>query len=264
MAYSLAEHASTRRVQGNEIEIRQAGSGPPLVLLHGSYGWWGWEPVLDTLARRFTVFAPSLPGFGRSPRAPGVDSVDDLAYWLLDLAPDLETYPMRVVGFGLGGWLAAEAAVRCPHAVERLVLVDSVGIKVSDRETRDIEDPFILVGEAQQAMLWADPSENQVPLPYPGMEPGLLEVMLRNQESALLYGWKPYMHNPKLAQRLHRITAPTMVVWGSKDRIVRPDYGRELARRIPQARFVEIPNAGHYPHREQADAFVLAIADFLS
>jgi pimeloyl-ACP methyl ester carboxylesterase len=72
------------------------------------------------------------------------------------------------------------------------------------------------------------------------------------------------MHNPKLFQRLHRISAPTLVVWGSDDKVVRPAYGRELARQIPQARFVEIPKAGHYPHREQVDAFVLSIAEFLS
>jgi pimeloyl-ACP methyl ester carboxylesterase len=264
MAYPLADHASTRTIQGHEIELRKAGSGPPILLLHGSYGWWGWEPVLDTLARRFTVIAPSLPGFGRTPRVPGIDSMDDLAYWLLDLAPEIGSDPMRVVGFGLGGWLAAEVAVRCPAAVERMVLVGSVGVKVSDRETRDIEDPFILVGDAQQAMLWADPVANQAPVPRVGMEQGLLEVMLRNQESAMYYGFKPFMHNPKLLQRLHRITAPTVVVWGGQDRVVAPSYGRALASRISQARFVEIPNAGHYPHREQVDAFVLSVADFLS
>jgi len=264
MAYPIAEHAALRTIRGNEIELRRAGSGPPVLLLHGSYGWWGWEPVLDTLARRFTVVAPSLPGFGRSPRQPGIDTIDDLAYWLLDAVPELGTDPMRVVGFGLGGWLAAEAAVRCPPSVERLVLVDSVGIKISDRETRDIEDPFILVGDAQQALLWADPATYQVPLPRVGMEEALLEAMLHNQESAMYYGFKPFMHNPKLLQRLHRITAPTLVVWGSDDRVVRPAYGRELARQIPQARFVEIPRAGHYPHREQVDAFVLSIAEFLS
>jgi pimeloyl-ACP methyl ester carboxylesterase len=113
-------------------------------------------------------------------------------------------------------------------------------------------------------MLWNDPSAHQVPVPGPTMEPQLLEAMLRNLESAMYYGWKPYMHNPKLRQRLHRIAAPTLVVWGEDDRIVSPRYGRAFAESMPGARFVEIADAGHYPYREQVERFATAVIDFLS
>ena len=71
------------------------------------------------------------------------------------------------------------------------------------------------------------------------------------------------MHNPKLRQRLHRVKAPTLVVWGSDDRIVSPEYGRAFAASIPNARFVQIARAGHYPYREQVDEFVPPVVDFL-
>ena len=259
----MLDHAELKPVGNGEIEVRRGGSGPAVLLLHGSYGWWGWEDVHARLAEHMEVIAPSHPGFGRSTRQPGVDSVDDLAYFYLDLLTEMGLTPARILGFGMGGWIAAEIAVRCPHTVERLVLVDSVGIKISDRETRDIADPFIESGPAMQAMLWNDPEAHHAPVPGPGLEPGLLEAMLRNLESAMYYGWKPYMHNPKLRQRLHRIAAPTLVVWGSDDRIVSPAYGRAFADSIPGARFVEIPSAGHYPYREQVQEFVPAVVDFL-
>lgn len=263
MAEAIADHAELRPVAGGELEVRRGGTGPSVLLLHGSYGWWGWEDVHDRLADHFDVIAPSHPGFGRSTRLPGVDTVDDLAYFYLDLLAEMRLNPARIMGFGLGGWIAAEMAVRCPHAVERLVLVDSVGIKVSNRETRDIEDPFIVSGAALQAMLWSDPEAYQVPVPGPTLAPELLEAVLHNLESAMFYGWKPYMHNPKLRQRLHRIASPTLVVWGDDDRIVSPTYGRAFAQSIPRARFVPIPDSGHYPYREQVEKFVPAVVDFL-
>ena len=264
MSETLATNVERREFAGAELEIFRGGNGPTTLLLHGSYGWWGWEPVHERLAEQFTVVAPSHPGFGASVRKAGVDTIDDLAYFYLDLIEDLGIAPARIVGFGMGGWIAAEIAVRCPHVVDRLVLVGSVGIKVSDRETRDICDPWILIGDEQQPMFWHDPSAHRVPLPQPGMPEDMLERMLRNGEAAMLYGWKPYMHNPKLLQRLHRITAPTLIVWGDDDRIVSAEYGRAFAKAIPNARFTSIQDAGHYPHREQLGRFIPAVSEFLS
>jgi pimeloyl-ACP methyl ester carboxylesterase len=261
---ATAEHIEVQSVAGGDLEVFRGGSGPSLILLHGSYGWWGWEPVHERLAERFSVLAPVHPGFGLSSRLPGVDTIDDLAYYYLDLFEAWGTKPARIVGFGMGGWLGAEIAVRCPDSVERLVLVDSVGIKISDRETRDIGDPFILIGDEQQPMFWHDPSANRVPLPMPGLPEPLLERMLHNAEGGMYYGWKPYMHNPKLRQRLHRITAKTLVVWGDDDKIVSPTYGKAFADSIPGARFVTIPNAGHYPYREQLDAFLGPVVESVS
>ena len=263
MAEALAEQATLKTVGGGPLEVFEGGVGRTILLLHGSYGWWGWEPVHDRLAARYRIVAPLSPGFGRSPRRDGLDTVDDLAYFFLDALEELAGPNPWIVGFGLGGWIATEMAVRCPDAIERLVLVDSVGIKVSDRETRDIGDPFIRVGDSHHAMLFHDPQTHRVPLPAAGMPEPLLEAMLRNQESAVLYGWKPYMHNPKLRQRLHRVKARTLLVWGEDDRIVSTSYGQAFASLISGARLITIPDAGHYPHREQTDRFVAVVSEFL-
>jgi pimeloyl-ACP methyl ester carboxylesterase len=261
---TLTKNAEVRPFAGADLEVFRAGTGPQALLLHGAYGWWGWEPVLERMSQQLAVVAPSHPNFGRSSRNPTVDTVDDLAYYYLDFLEEQAMLPARIVGFGLGGWIAAEMAVRDPGAVERLVLVSSVGIKVGDRETRDIGDPFILMGDEHQAMLWHDWNTHKAPLPGPGMEPELLERMLRNAESAMLYGWKPYMHNPKLRQRLHRIKANTLVVWGEQDRIVSREYGKAFADSIPGAKFIAIADAGHYLYREQLDAFARPVLDFLT
>jgi pimeloyl-ACP methyl ester carboxylesterase len=263
-AAALDEHVEMRTVAGGPLEVYTAGAGPTLLLLHGSHGWWGWEPIHERLAERFTVLAPSHPGFGRSPRAAGLDSIDDLAYYYLDLIAEWALPPATILGFGMGGWLALEMAVRCPPVVGRLVLVDSVGIKVSDRETRDIADPYILPPARHQALLWHDAVGHHAPLPERGMDRPVLEAMLHNLESAMYYGWKPYMHNPKLRQRLHRVAAPTLVVWGEQDRIVSSAYGRAFADLIPGARFTAIPDCGHYPHREQTERFLATVLDFLN
>src|SRR5581483_413469 len=107
------------------------------------------------------------------------------------------------------------------------------------------------------------PSTHRVPIPTPTMPEQVLQRTLRNAEAAMYYGWKPYMHNPKLRQRLHRIAAPTLVVWGDDDKIVSTAYGRAFAESIPGAKFVSVPNAGHYPYREQLDAFLPPVVDFM-
>src|SRR5438105_7449280 len=80
MAEAILDHAELRPVAGGELEMRRGGTGPSVVLLHGSWGWWAWEEFHQRLAEHFDVIAPSHPGFGRSTRLPGIDTIDDLAY----------------------------------------------------------------------------------------------------------------------------------------------------------------------------------------
>ena len=90
-----------------------------------------------------------------------------------------------------------------------------------------------------------------------------LGIKLGGREAFALYGWKPYMHNPRLRRWLHRIDRPTMLLWGSEDRIVRSSYGEGWCREIPGARLEIIPAAGHFPHWEQPEAFVQRLIAFV-
>jgi len=89
-----------------------------------------------------------------------------------------------------------------------------------------------------------------------------VRVIARNREASARYGWSPYMHDPKLKSRLHRIRIPTLFLWGTADRILTEEYGRAYCAAIPGARFETIARAGHYPHIEQPDAFARAIFAF--
>ena len=148
-------------------------------------------------------------------------------------------------------------AVRSSENMRSLVLVDAVGIKVGDHLTRDIADTFVMKPREFLEAAWHDPEAGAGVMKLAGLtelsEDEALTVM-RNKESAALYGWNPFMHNPKLAGRLGRIRVPSLVLWGESDRVVTPEYGRAFAERIPGAEFKTIAAAGHYPYLEQPDA----------
>jgi pimeloyl-ACP methyl ester carboxylesterase len=252
-------------VDGVKLLCWVAGDGPPLLILHGADGGDGFLPFHELLAASFRVLAPSLPGFGQTELPAWMDSVDDLAYFSLDLLEVLGVTQVDVLGIGFGGWVAAEMAVRCQDRLRRLVLADALGIKVSGPETRDIADFLILTREEAARVLWYDPqaAEGMTMPGTPGLTDDELMPALRATQTVSLLGWKPFMHNPKLRRRLDRIKAPTLVLWGESDRVVSPDYGRAYRQAIPGSRFQIIARAGHYPHRERPDDFVSAVTTFL-
>src|SRR4029453_15846336 len=136
----------------------------------------------------------------------------------------------------------AEIAVKCCHRIDRLILVDALGIKISDRETPDILDVFNTLPQEVQQRSWHDPGKWAPD--FNAMSDDELVVRARNWEAACLYGWHPYMYNPQLKRWLRRITTPTLVVWGASDGIVKPSYGRVYSALIPGARFELIERAG--------------------
>jgi pimeloyl-ACP methyl ester carboxylesterase len=254
-------------VDGVTLQVLQGGQGPTLLVLHDCEVMTEWQPYHTALANHFAVLAPCHPGFGGSERPENIDSIDDLAYLYLDFIAGRGPQSVDILGLGLGGWIAAEMAVRCCHAMRRLILADSVGIKVSGRTEVDIVDIFILNRDQLLEVGWHDAALGAEHMKLPGT-PGLpdaeLLTLIRNRETAVRFAWKPFMHNPLLRRWLRRITVPTLVLWGASDRIVRPDYGRAFQQAIPGAQFQLIPAAGHYPYLEQPEAFVASVTAFLS
>ena len=255
-----------RTVAGVELELLIKGEGQPLLFLHAGHGVEPSDPLLEQLARNYRVVAASHPGFGSSPRPHGVDSVDDLAYIYLDLLEDLDLRDVILVGVSFGGWIAAELATKGSDRIARVVLIDPVGVKFGDRETRDIYDVFSTTVEDIPELFFADRDKALTALgqlDFKNLEEESVARFARNRESLLLYGWSPTLFNPKLRGRLHRIKVPTLVLWGEEDRIVSADYGRKYADAIPDARFEAIGDAGHYGYLEQPQAFAGKIEAFL-
>jgi pimeloyl-ACP methyl ester carboxylesterase len=248
-------------VHGIELEALRRGSGRPILLLHGFDTIDPAAPFVDLLAGHGEIVAPSSPGFGRSPRPKDFDRVYDLVHLYIAALDEWPGEKPTLIGFSFGGWLAAEVAATCSHRIDKLVLVDPLGIKISDRETQDILDIFNRPPEMVRRASWHDP--DRFAPDYNAMSDETLVVRARNREALCLYTWHPYMYNPQLPRWLGRIKVPTLLVWGASDGVVSPDYGRAYTRLIPGSRFALIEDAGHHPEIEQPEAFVERVVAFL-
>ena len=251
----------TISIAGTTLELVDRGVGRPLLFLHAGEGLAPERPWLELLSRRYRVIAPWHPGYGNSPLIDGGGSVDDLAYLYLDLATQLGVEDAILVGACFGGWVAAEMMVRSTARFSRLVLVDPLGIKIGSREERDIADMHALTRAEYSKLAWADPAKGEID--FPSLPETELAAIARGREAFALYGWKPYMHNPRLKRWLHRIDRPTLLLWGAEDRIVTPAYGDGWRQAIPGSRLEIIPQAGHFPHWEQPEAFVERLSAFV-
>lgn len=243
-----------------EIEYWQGGSGRPLVFLHGGQGFDPKARFVSLLAERFRVIAPSHPGFGRSSLPFWMDSVDDMAHAHLDLMDHLGIEDALLVGASIGGWIAAEMATMNLSRIGGIVLVSPVGVKVGSRDKLDVPDIFALPEDRLAKLLYHDPSRARIDVASKTDEE--LAVIVRNKETLALVTWEPYMHNPKLSHRLHRVRKPVLVLRGASDGLVQEWYAKAYADLLPQGQLEQVPEAGHAPHIEQPDAFVRRIVEF--
>ncbi len=249
-----------------ETEVEISGNGPPLVYLHGP---WGLPPdrcFVARLARTCTVYAPRHPG-----TTPGDENaVHALSGWL-----DLMVYygelfdrlalaaPFALVGHSFGGLVAAEFAAAVPGSVHRLVLVDPVGLW---RDDNPVKNWMVLRDDERRPSLFAEPqgaaAQAFFAVPSDANErAAVLAPFVWAQACTGKFVWP--VPDRGLKNRIHRIAAPTLLVWGDSDRIVAPVYAEDFARRIKGARVKLIANAGHLPHLEQSEAVAKAALDFL-
>jgi pimeloyl-ACP methyl ester carboxylesterase len=250
---------STMTLQGVALRVVRRGQGAPLLLLHGGDGPQDRLPFFHRLTERFEVIAPTHPGFAGSTIPEHFDSLEDLVYLYLDLLDALDLHNVILVGFSMGGWAAVELAVRNTSRLSKLLLVDAVGIKPGDRETRDIADIFGMPGSEVAKLMFHDPS--RVPNPATVADEQLT-VLAADRIAHAMYTWDPYMHNPKLRHRLHRIDVPALLIWGASDGVVSVDYGEAYQALIPGSMLVVIPKAGHLPQLEQPDLLLAHILAF--
>jgi pimeloyl-ACP methyl ester carboxylesterase len=260
---TTAPAADRLPLAGVELEVLRRGSGHPLLLLHGFQHIDPRLPVVDLLARDAQLIAPSHPGFGASKRPWDFGTMYDLVQLYLEFIDTLPPSqgPLTLMGCSFGGWLAAEIAVKAGRRVERLILVDALGIKISDRETPDILDVFNAHPQEVVRKSWHAP-DTHAPR-YDDMEDEELITIARNREALCRYGFHPYMYNPQLKRWLGAIKARTLVLWGESDGVVKPAYGEAYAKLIPGARFETIAGAGHHPEIEQPAALAARVQAFL-
>jgi pimeloyl-ACP methyl ester carboxylesterase len=249
-------------VGGIDVHAWVGGQGPPLLVLHGAGGNRGWTRWVRQVAERFTVWAPTHPGFGRSGDADWMEDIDDLArfhLWFIDVAGLGRPH---VLGHSIGGWTAAAMAAMSPRTIERLVLVSAAGLRP---ETGEILDIFYHSPRELRDLAVHDPAtvpEWDALFGRPPT-PAELETAERNREMTARLTWKPYMHDPGLARFLPRVRNPALVVWGREDRIVPVICGEQYRRLLPGATLAVLERCGHLPPLEQPDALARLVLDFL-
>src|ERR1700720_3955577 len=252
--------SDSRTVEGARIDVIERGKGRPLLFLHAENGIEPATAAIDTLAKTAHVVAPTHPGFGRSELPKGMHTVDDLSYFYLDLLDQLDLRDVTLVGVAFGAWIAAEIAVKTTARMARLVMANAVGVKVGDRETRDIADIFALTEPEYIAIAYCDPEVGK--RDYKTLPDAEVLAAARAREATARFAWNPYFHNPRLKSRLHRIRIPTLFLWGTHDRMLSEAYGRAYCSMIAGARFEPIDRAGHFPDHEQPKVFAEKVLAF--
>ncbi len=252
----------TVKLQDARIEVERRGKGAPLLLLQSEEAYESDLALVDELAKRHEVIIPWAPGYGKSTLPDSVTGIDDISYLYLDLLDRFDLTGVTVMGFSMGGWIAAEIATKNCGRLDRLVLVDTVGAKFGGPFDRDIADIYYLPADEVRRLKFHDGTLDPL-ADMSALNRKHATAVARHRESTVKFCWEPYFHNPSLKYRLGRIQVETLVVWGAKDGFVRPKYGRAFARRIPGAQFVAIAKAGHYPHIEQSEIFLETIEEFL-
>ena len=253
------------------IEVHRGGTGgpAPLVYLHSAQGEVPGMPLLEQLAATRAVVAPLFPGFGASEGLEHIDDIEDAAFHLLDVLDRLDVTTCDVVGMSLGGWMAAELAVRWPDRVRRMVLVNPVGLYVQGAPITEIfgrpldeladelfADPGHPVAAFMHAMAAAEADLSQVPFE-------LVRPMLQAMAATAKIGWNPYLHDPKLPGRLPRIGAPTLVVHAVRDGIVPRAHAEAYASAIPDARLTDLDGAAHLAAVERPDEVAALVVEHL-
>ena len=246
-------------VRGCNIALMRGGTGRPLLMLHGDSDAGIWCPAMAELAAHRDVLVPVHPGYGGSDTPVWLDTIADLANFYLDLIDQLDLSRVDLVGCGLGGWIAAELAVRNTRRLSSLTLVAAGGIYLKDVPRLD---PFLHTDEQNIRDLFHDP-ERAAGLKQQVLRPEFEDTLLRNHTTTARLTWQPRGYDPQLQKWLHRIDVPTLLVWGANDRLQPKDYALAYQRLIPGAQVKIIPDCGHLPHIEQPQAFVAALQGFL-
>ncbi|GAC1313770.1 MAG: alpha/beta fold hydrolase [Chloroflexota bacterium] len=251
--------ATLVRARDRTTRVLSRGQGATLVWLHDSLGN-RWTGAHDALASERRVLAPSLPGADDSTTLDGIDGPEDVVFWLGDLLTSLGLEQVTLLGCGLGGWMAAEYAVRYPQRVERLVLVGAYGLRVPGALA---EDEFALTPPMLRPLLFVDPDGELAFATVPDVEPpDRLAQTLHARVAAARLAWQ-FPYDRKLLGRLERATMPALVVWGARDRLVPVQHAHAYAAALSSGHVEIIDDAAHYPYIEQPDAFAKIVSEFL-
>jgi pimeloyl-ACP methyl ester carboxylesterase len=261
MTTTASSNVTERLVQVGQIQARVlvAGTGDPVLFLHGAGGLW-WDPFLDALAEGHTVYAVEHPGGGESDALSHLPGIWELVLFYDELLDALELDTVQVVGHSFGGMVAAELASNSPKRVSKLVLIAPIGFWRDDTPIPDIAG---IPPETLPGLVLADPaSPLAAMLTPPADDPQALFEAAMRMASVLHFIWP--IPDKGLDRRIHRLSAPTLLIWGAQDKLVDPVYAEEFTSRLRDSRLELVQGAGHLPQLEAPDAVRRHVLGFLS
>jgi len=247
--------------EGASITYQRGGSGAPILFLQGEDSLSGNAAFADMLRDGHDVLMPDHPGFGTSDTPTWFKTIGDVAYFYLDFLERLDLRGVHLVGASLGGWMAAEIALRSRERIASTTLIAPLGVR---QPGLPVADMFMMSPADLLKARFADPAL---------AEATMAEIMAGNDErgAALLKDryatarlcWHPRFHNPELQRWLHRLSGPVHLVWGENDAIAPTGIATAWQDKLPHARLSVIRGAGHLPHIEHAVPTAEAIQSFI-
>ena len=249
-------------INGNKTFYLTGGAGAPLVYLHGAGGDAIASPFLQELAKNFQVYIPTHPGFAASEGMEKIENVHDLVFHYVEFFDKLGLEKFNLIGLSLGGWLAAELAVHHNRRIEKLALIGAMGLKLKQAPMTDF---FALPPFRLREYLFHNhdrpPATSILPdNPSPEVAP----LIFRANEASVRIGWRPraYFCDPRLQERLYRISAGTMVLWGDNDRIMPREHALAYQAGIKNARLTVLADCGHLPALEKPEESARVLGEF--
>ena len=242
------------------VRYLTGGAGPALVYLHGAGGITADDPLLADLAKTHTVYAPLIPGYGDSEECPEIRDMLDFTLHTWDVVAALGLADPVLVGHSMGGMIAAEMAAIQPNDLSRLALICPAGLWDDDHPIADLfatlpfEMPALLFHDAVAGAALLTAGRNVT-------DPNFLQTYLVNNARQLGMAGRILFPIPErgLQQRMYRIKARTVVIWGDSDRLIPPTYAHGFKKGIAGAELVSIPEAGHMVTLEKPTVVAEAI-----
>jgi pimeloyl-ACP methyl ester carboxylesterase len=238
----------TLKINGVDTVVYSAGSGEPLLFLHGGGTWHGYE-FAKKWPEKFRVIHPHHPGFGESGDDPAMDTFNDYVMHYVELLDALKLDKVHLVGFSLGGYIAAQFASQHPERVKTLALVAPAGMRSAEYPTLDI---LSTPGDQIVGML-ASNFEVLKPWLPAGPDPDFIGARYRESATLARLLWeKPW--DPKFKRYLHRIKVPTLILWGDEDKLVPLQHAELWKQALPNAKVQIFKGAGHLLLDEKPEA----------
>ncbi len=256
--YSSSFEKRTVEIRGKTVTYLVKGEGKDVVFLHGTGTFPGFDSLAD-IASRNRLIIPFHPNFGESDDDTDIVQIGDYVLHYMDFFDALALDQFSLGGFSLGGWIAAEFAIRQPDRLAALFLAAPAGL---DLPAIPLPDLFQVAPADIPAHLTHDPS---VALRYFPTAPDSRfdEALGREMGALALVHATDGRGNPKLGHWLHRLHMPTLILWGEEDRVIPAQYAEEWQRGIDEARLEKLGATGHLLF-EEAPAAATLVRDFLS